>query len=103
MAQAFLDEITPDKVLNERVVDFLYILLRDEILPGDLEAVIQNFVEKRDESNVSEYPLPGGEQYIYPPLPDDKANVFSNKGLEQYARELAERLHAWVPPIPTQS
>lgn len=94
------EQASSDKVLNERVVDFLYVLMRDQLVPGEAEAIVQNFVEKRDESKMSEYPLPtaaGGEDYlIYPPTPDDKANVFSNKGLEQYARELAERLHAWV-------
>lgn len=80
---------------NERVVDFLYVLMRDHLVPGVAEEIVQNFVEKRDQSRyVDGSGIGGAGGKVYPIMKDDQPNTFSNQGLEQYARELTRRLHA---------
>lgn len=57
--------------MNERTVDFMYILMRDHAQCGIVEDIMQNHVEYAEGNEPSE---------------------FTNKGLEQYAREITERL-----------
>lgn len=57
--------------MNERFVDFMYILMRDHIPCGIVEEICMNFVE-----------------HTYGNKPCD----FSNEGLEQYARVIVERI-----------
>jgi hypothetical protein len=87
MAQA-----SSDRPLNERVVDFLYVLMRQVALPGDVEDVVKRNVEVRDQAYQDQF----APDVVVPPRSDTSACTFSNKGLEQYAREIAERLHAYV-------
>lgn len=57
--------------MNERVVDFFYILMRDHAPCGVVEDIMQNHVEYSEGNESSE---------------------FTNKGLEQYARDITLRL-----------
>jgi hypothetical protein len=66
----------------ERLVAFLYILLRDELPAGRIEAVLVDHVER---------------------VPPGGSSVFSNAHLESYARELAERLAGRLNPPPPSS
>ncbi|MGH9716417.1 MAG: hypothetical protein ACRD4R_06790 [Candidatus Acidiferrales bacterium] len=64
-----------------RLVTFLYILLRDHLPAGDVEAIIVNHVEK------------------FP----DRRPIFSNPFVEEYAREIASRLDGPLDPEPPGS
>lgn len=57
--------------MSERLVVFLYVLLRDELVPGAVEQIMQSHVEGRGR---------------------DMQRSYSNPHLEAYARELAGRL-----------
>lgn len=72
--------------MNERVVDFLYCLMRDHLIPGKVEEIVTGHVEYRDKSRLV-------DEMVYPVMEDHESCEFENKGLEQYARELAARLH----------
>lgn len=63
------DEEQSEPVAKNKLVDFLYCLLRDRVPPGEIETLIANIEAAQD--NESEY---------------------ENKHLEAYARELADRL-----------
>jgi hypothetical protein len=54
----------------ERLTAFLYILMRDELPAGKVEAIVRDHVEKAG----------------------DRTRVYSNAGLEAYAREVATRI-----------
>lgn len=54
---------------NDPLVAFLYILIRDHVLPGDLEAIMKNMLPKEG----------------------DEA-LFCNGWIATYAKDLAERL-----------
>ena len=51
---------------SDRLVTFLYLILRDHILPGDIEEVLRNV--------------------------SDHESEFSNGWLAEYAKDIAERL-----------
>lgn len=53
---------------NNKLVSFLYILLRDHVLPGDMENIMKNHV------------------------PTAQPTSFSNGWLAEYAKDLTERL-----------
>lgn len=57
--------------MNERFVDFMYVLMRDHLTPGCVEEITVKFVEPTVGNNSCE---------------------FTNKGLEQYAREIVKRI-----------
>ena len=57
--------------MSERLVAFLYVLMRDEVVSGAVERVMESHIESR---------------------PRDIPRSYSNPHLEAYARELAERL-----------
>lgn len=57
-------------MISEALVSFLYILLRDEVPAGTVEAIMRNHVEKA-----------GSDRRTY-----------SNKHLAAYSREIARRL-----------
>lgn len=57
--------------MNERFVDFMYILMRDHLPCGDVEGILITHVEYTEGNESSE---------------------FSNKGLEKYAREIVKRI-----------
>jgi len=56
----------------DSLVAFLYVLMRDEVVPGKVEAIMKSHVELLRENG--------------------QPVVFSNKYLEAYARSLAERI-----------
>lgn len=75
----FLRKLCPDRQENEKLVDFLYVLLRQHVLPGDIEDLMINHVRA-------------------------EKSQYCNPYLAQYARDLAERLmdpeapvHEWGP------
>jgi len=63
--------ITPAPTLvSERLVAFLYILMRDQVVPGLVEEIMR--------------------EHTHPGL--DLRGEYSNEGLETYARDVAKRL-----------
>lgn len=62
--------------MNERFVDFMYVLMRDHTVCGIVEEIVANHLESS-------------------PLLDGQGNdpsTFSNKGLENYSREIVKRV-----------
>ncbi len=55
--------------MSEALVAFLYVLIRDEVVPGSIERIMESHIQGRN-----------------------APRVYSNPHLEAYARELAGRL-----------
>jgi len=61
--------------MNERFVDFMYVLMRDHTVCGIVEEITTNHIE-----------------HVHLGDNGNEPSFFSNKGLEEYARDIVARI-----------
>ena len=49
---------------NEKLIQFLYILLRDYVSAGDVENIIQNHLKETDERGWTDFESPAFTEYV---------------------------------------